>query len=137
MAGGVDGHGGGIGGLVELLNSHGEAIEYELLTIGKHIDQLGSRKLTWRDLKVVVLGSPPGGALHRSVDPEGALWTPTSYLSAALVDEVGLLLWQNGSGKGPKPKQVIRPGQKPRQRRNLTAEAVDDVKRKREGPDGR
>lgn len=132
MAGGVDGHGGGIVGLVELLNSHGEAIEYELLTIGKHIDQLGTRRLTWRDLKVVALGSPPNGALHRSVDPEAAAWTPATYLAAALVDYQALALWQNSKKGSPKPRPVPRPHDKPAgKKRNVADVATAALKAKK------
>lgn len=128
MAGGVDGHGGGIVGLVRLLNEHGEAIEYELLTIGRHIDNLGTRRLTWRDLKVVALGSPPGGALHRSIDPLGAGWTADTYLLAAVADYEALSVWQRGGKKNNKPKPVWRPNVKAEKKKSLTAEALSRSK---------
>lgn len=125
MAGVLRDHGGGIRGLLRFLREHGEAIEYELLTLGLHIDYLGTRKLTWRDLKVVVLGSPPGGALHRSIDPKGALWQPDTYLLAGVVDFLAVQIWQQSKKGTRKPEPVWRPNVKPKkQGRSLTAAAL-------------
>jgi hypothetical protein len=125
VAGVLRDHCGGILGLLRLLTEHGEAIEYELLTIGKHIDDLGTRRLSWRDLLVVVKQAPPQGALHRALDPEGWGWTVDSYLLAADVDYAAAAAWQRAGDKRKKrPDPILRPGQKKKRGRNLTELAL-------------
>lgn len=125
MAGVLAGDRGGILGLLRLLEEHGEAIEYELLTIGKHIDHLGTRRLSWRDLLVVVKQAPPQGALHRALDPEGWGWDVNSYLLAADVDTLMVANWQRAGDKRKKrPDPILRPGQKKKRGRNLTTIAL-------------
>lgn len=126
---------GGIFGLLQLLRQYGEAVEYELLTVGLRLDQLGTKRLTWRDLKVVVACSPPGGALHRAIDPEAAQWDPSTYLIAQVVDLLNAGNWQRAGNKHLRhPDPVWRPhqAQKKRKGRNLTALA-----QKTQAADGR
>jgi hypothetical protein len=128
MAGSIDGVRGGIIGLVQLLNEHGEAIEYELLTIGKHISDLGTKRLSWRDLKVVVTQSPPRGALHRSIDPKGWGWSADTYLLAALTDLSAAGNWQRAGNKNkPRPTPVPRPNQVKKKKPSLASRALKQV----------
>lgn len=127
MAGGFHGDRGGIIGLVRLLEEHGEAIEYELLTVGKHIDDLGTRRLSWRDLKVVATQAPPKGALHRALDPEGWAWSSDTYLIAGLIDLGAVANWQRAGDKHrARPTPLPRPGEKAKKtkRKSLTAAAL-------------
>ena len=116
MAGGLRDHGGGIQGLVQLLDEHGEAIEFDLLAVGLRLDDLGTERLTWRDLLVVVRQSPLGSALDRSQHGEDSQWTLANQLGAIIADRLDILIWQNGGGKGDQPEPILRPGVTPRGR---------------------
>lgn len=82
---------GGILGLVHCLTEHGEAIERDLLVAGLRLGDLGTDRLTWRELLVLVRWSPPGSALARSVSGTS---TPTASEQLGLwtVQRLGELL---------------------------------------------
>lgn len=107
---------GGIFGLVAFLREHGEAVEYHLLTLGLRLDELGSGRLSWRDLWVVCSQAPPGSAIHRSVDPERAAWASgesNAWLLALVADALADGNWQRqGKPNARKPDPVPRPGEK-------------------------
>lgn len=110
MAGGVRAHHGGIAGLAELIRSNGEAIEYELLCRGLHLDDLGTKRLTWRDLKVIIRHLPPGNALQRERLGEAAQWGPEAYLLALIGDALQAANWQRaGDRHAQRPKPIPRP----------------------------
>jgi hypothetical protein len=129
VAEGVGYRGGGILSLHRLLSEHGEAIEYELIAVGARLRWLGSNRLTWNDVRAVVKHSPPGGALHRAIDPDGSGWTVDSYLLAALFDATNAANWQRAGDKSKaRPEPLPRPGERPRKRakgRNLTQAALE------------
>ena len=116
MAGGVLYFRGGIAGLCWLLNRHAEAIEFDLLALGLRLDDLGTDRLTWRDLYVVVHRSGPASALVRELQPELAAWASGAIVADLLAHVVDLLAagnWQRqGKKAAPKPKPVPRPGKK-------------------------
>lgn len=112
MAGGRGGFGGGIFGLVELLDEHQEAVEYDLIAHGLRLRQLGTEALTWRDLKIIIELQPPErSALARTKDPEEVAWGISEHLLAIIADSSRARVWQEGSGKArDKPKPIPRPG---------------------------
>jgi hypothetical protein len=74
---------------------------------------------------VVVTCSPPGGALHRAVDPEAAQWTPATYLLANVTDLLSVQIWAQSKKGTKKPDPTWRPHQKPKKKgRNLTQAAL-------------
>ena len=109
MAGGVEHQPGGILGLLRLLTEHEEAVEYDLITLGLRLDDLGTQRLSWRDLWVIVRQSPRGSALARSIHGQRAAWAQETYLLADIFDVLAAANWQRGGGKGPKPKPFPRP----------------------------
>ena len=115
MAGGVEGHGGGICGLALLLEEHGEAVEYDLLVMGRSLDDLGTPALTWRDLFVIVRQAPPTSALARALEPDLAAWASGQVLAdltATVADLLAAGNWQRqGKKSAPRPKRIKRPGQ--------------------------
>lgn len=117
MAGSVPDFHGGIAGLCWLLSKHAEAIEYDLLALGLRLDDLGTDRLTWRDLYVVVHRSGPGSALIRELEPQRAAWASGAVLADLAAHAVDLLAqgnWQRqGKKSAPKPKPVPRPGKEP------------------------
>ncbi len=120
MAGGREGVAGGIFGLLDLLDEHGEAIEYDLIALGLRLDDLGTDRLTWRDLWVIVHRSPRTSALSRSIAGEDIEWGLTEHLLAILIDATEVGNWQRASvgRKSPpqRPKPIKRPGSQPQGR---------------------
>jgi hypothetical protein len=93
------------------VNEHLEAIDYDLLTLGCDIRDLGTSALPWYRLRAIVTYLPPTSALARSIHGEKALWTTTDHLLAAAVDALASGNWQRGGGKGKRPKPLPRPGE--------------------------
>jgi len=56
-------------GLLDLIEEHGEAVEYDLIDAGLRLRWLGTEALSWRDLLVRVRLSPKGSALYRAIHP--------------------------------------------------------------------
>lgn len=109
MAIGVEHQPGGILGLCRLLSEHGEAIEYDLITLGLRIESLGTPRLSWRDLWVIVRQAPRTSALARSIHGSRAAWSQDTYILADLFDAIQGGNWQRGGGKGSRPKPFPRP----------------------------
>lgn len=116
MAGSVEGHRGGILGLLGLLDEHWEALDYDCLTLGLDLHDVGTDRFDWRRLLAVVTNLPRTSALARSVHGEAVEWDTTEHLLAAAVDALNAANWQRGGGKGRRPKPVPRPGDKSRRR---------------------
>lgn len=110
MAGRVEGDSGGIFGLLDLLEEHWEALDYDLLTLGLDIRRIGHPDLDWRRLRAVVTFLPSTSAFARSVNGPAAAWTVGDYLLAQAVDALHAANWQRAGGKGQRPKPVPRPG---------------------------
>ena len=102
---------GGIFGLLDLLEAHPEEVEYDLISHGLRLRQLGTPLLSWRDLYVIVRQQPSDAALARAMDPEGSAWGLSEQLLAAIADASHVRVWQAGSGKkSDRPKPIPRPG---------------------------
>ena len=103
--------GGGIFGLLDLLEAHPEEVEYDLISHGLRLRQLGSDLLSWRDLYIIVRQQPSTAAVARAMDPEGSAWGLSEQLLAAIADAAHVRVWQAGSGKRhDRPKPIPRPG---------------------------
>lgn len=103
---------GGILGLHRLLREHGEAIEYDLITLDRHRDWLGTERLTWRDLLVIVRQLPAGSALDRSQRGAESDLRSDAYLLGMVVNLLQTVSWQlAGDPKAPKPEPFLLPGQ--------------------------
>lgn len=75
------------------------------------IHDLGSRRLTWPRLALVVANSGPGSALVRSMHPEHANWWPLNYQIANLQDLAAGGNWQRGGdSRATRPDPAYRPG---------------------------
>ena len=110
MAGGVRHQAGGIQALLSLIREHRGAIEYDLIALGMRLDQLGTRKLSWRDLWVICQYGPMTSALSVAQLGEQAIWTTSDYLLAVVADALHDANWQRGGGKGQRPPKMKRPG---------------------------
>ena len=117
---------GGIGGLVQLLNEHGGAVNYDLISkAGVTIDDIGESWFTWRDFRDFVNNLPPTGdsALYRARYPKSWWWHPAFDFLAAILNTLQWANWQRGGGRGDKPKPIKRPQEQsrkaPKTRREL------------------
>lgn len=135
MAGPGRGHTGKILGLLDLIDDHGEAIEFDLITLGLRLRNLGSKNFSWRDLYVIVTHLPASSATHRSVlGDEETEWTLTNHLLAGIAEGIGWLKWaktKDGERNRNQPKQIPRPGVKDETHRITgTAEPIEDILKK-------
>lgn len=111
MAEGFRYYAGGIFGLLDLIEEYPEEVEYDLISHGLRLRQLGTDALWWRDLLVIVRQQPRHSALLRSMEPDTAAWGLSEQLLAAIADAEHTALWQRGSGKkSERPKPIPRPG---------------------------
>lgn len=108
---------GGIQGLCELIDKHKEAVEFDLISLGLRLDDLGTQRLSWRDMLVITRRMPDGSALDRAINPLTWRWGLAEYLLAAIFDSSEVANWQRGDGRrhnAPKPTErpgVATPGQ--------------------------
>jgi hypothetical protein len=79
---------------------------------GRHIDDLGTEALSWRDAYVILTEQPRTSAVARAAEPEAQPWGLAEALLATLVDLTRFDLWRNSDPKkrGPEPKPIPRPG---------------------------
>ncbi|MFI9506872.1 DUF5361 domain-containing protein [Nocardia sp. NPDC052566] len=132
MAAGVERRPGGILGLLELCNQHGEAIEADLIRAGVRLRDVGTKRFTWRDFAVLVRQSSADSALLRAMHPERYRWGQVEHLLADLVDVANLLLWsktKDGSNNRNRPSPYPRPGVEDKSKRQVkgTAMPVDQL----------
>lgn len=114
MGRGVWSRAGGILSLADFVEEYRDALAYHLITLGLRLRWLGSSRLTWEDLRVIVAQSPPGSPLHRAKDDTRAAWDSgavSAYLLAVIADQIAGGNWQRAGRKNaPKPKPIERPG---------------------------
>lgn len=132
MARRVERDAGGIRSLYRFLEEHGEAVEYDCLTHGFRLDEVGVA-FSWRDLQTLVArwGGLPGTALFRSIHGyEG--WTTEAQLLAGLIDAVSVLDYHqikiaNPKSSPRKPTPIDRPWDKPRSKYGSGAMPYDEI----------
>lgn len=121
---------GGILSLDALLEEHCEAIEYDLITLGLRLHQLGTEVLGWRELKAIIRWLPTESALFRAMNPEGHRWQLDQFLLADITDSLRWLVWaktddaRNGRNR---PELVPRPGVKSDRERVGTATGISEM----------
>ena len=79
-------------GLLDLIEEHGEAVEYDLIDAGLRLRWLGTEALSWRDLLVRVRCSAKGSALYRALEPHPD-HTPELELLRRMEYHLGWLRW--------------------------------------------
>lgn len=98
---------------VELIDAHPEACGYACLRVGRHLADLGTERLTWDDLWVILNAeiNTDGSPLDRAVRPDDWVWTPPMMLLAAIFDTLQVANWQRGGGDdADRPEPLQRPG---------------------------
>lgn len=73
---------------------------------------MGSKRLTWRHLLVIVKQLPAGSALDRAQRGAESELGSESYLLGLVVNLLQAMSWQlGGNPKAPKPEPFLLPGQ--------------------------
>lgn len=119
MARGFGHRAGGIAGLVRLIDGHGGAIEYDLMTrAGATLDDIGVR-IPWRAFAHFVGHLDASSAYVREISPDDAPWLGTERVQSMLADVIDLLNaidWHlvsaNSKRRPRKPKPYPRPWRK-------------------------
>lgn len=103
-----------VSGLIELVGESSEAVEYECIRAGVRLRDLGTDRLSWRDLWVIVRCAPAGSPLAADIDPRAA-WTTQDHLTALVFDAVRSLHWTTVGNPNLAPFGTVpRPGDPPR-----------------------
>jgi len=102
-------------GLLEFIDEHPDAVERELMTIGERLRYLGTERLTWSDLKVIITQAAPDSPIIREISPDAYTWTNTNQLLADIADSLHWLCWAKTKGAQKKPPEgmpdrIKRPG---------------------------
>lgn len=117
---------GGIIGLVELLDDDtiAGALESDLIKIGARLRWVGdgTDRITWRDIQVMIRYADPDSMLGRALDGRMTDWSFSQHLMAGIFDTTQAIVWQNSSGKGPRPKPLPRPTPHPTAHKPAEAE---------------
>ena len=99
--------------LIDLIDEHGPAIEYDLMRCGSRLRDFPDNGVSWRDLLIIVTQAQPDSAVWRSMNPDWQ-WGTTEMLVAAAVDEIRyghyMLLRRWGDKTVRPPKPIPRPG---------------------------
>jgi hypothetical protein len=101
----------------------GEDLESDLLRFWNLdlVADLGTPRLTWRRLRILIERLPPESSVFRSVvGEEAALWTPDRHLLAGVLDRLGTTSYLLGGvlvtlgavkeNPVPEPRSLPRPG---------------------------
>lgn len=110
---------GGIASLVELIQSHGSALEYDLLTRTHYSLRDLPCRLDWLQLGAFVKHLPLDSALKSEMEPEAAYWEGARRVPMMLADIYDAVAWlqysyvqAHAKQKIQKPKPYPRPGVK-------------------------
>lgn len=115
MAGGFGYRTGGILGLYDFLEKHREAIDYDLLVRGFHSEDLGTARLSWYDLHVLIKRWLKTADTATSDAVNGQVWSIDAQIMAMAVDVLQIANWQRAGKKtAPRPKPLPRPWLKPK-----------------------
>lgn len=77
---------------------------------------LGTERLTFRDLWIIVRHAPRESILAQQLAPIETRWSDAEYLLAEVVDRLSLLWWaktKDGARNRNQPERVPRPGDEP------------------------
>jgi hypothetical protein len=91
-------------------------VEFDLISMGLRLRDIGTEALTWRDLFVIVRQLPESSALARAIAGPDGEWGLQEQLLAGVLDKVRVLVWQNTADghKGLRqPPPIPRPGVAP------------------------
>lgn len=98
---------GGIAGLLAEAEEHRDAITYDLLSLGLRWEHLGTPRLTWLDLRAIILHAHETSAYAREKARErGQQASLSETLLAEILNAALAGNWQRGGGKGRRPDRI-------------------------------
>lgn len=116
-------------GLIDLIEKYEEALNYDCMSLGLRLRNVGSEEFTWGDLLTIVRHSPHSSALYRAMNPDETEWGLTEHLLAYVVDLSAVANWQRAQGKKKDyPKPIPRPGIEVDKKFGKEAISMDDMK---------
>lgn len=81
------------------------------MRVGRSLDDLGTRRLSWLDLKAVVEHAGPGNAIDLAIHGERALYGLGEVLALQILNTLRDANWQrSGDESAPRPKHLTPPG---------------------------
>ncbi|WP_181130008.1 hypothetical protein [Rathayibacter sp. AY1E1] len=116
MEGQVRGRAGGIYGLFDLLTGeHAEAIRTDLVLAGFHLHDVGTERLSWFELRLLIRRWEQRPESSTSESVHGLRWDIGEQLLAMIADTLAQGNWQRAGRKtAPRPKPIPRPWEKKR-----------------------
>ena len=90
--------------LAHIVGNYWHAVERDLLTIGYHADDIGTKLSLWELISIVV-AAPPGSAVHHATGS----WTKEAEMLANLGEQQAGLLSLNGRYERPGVEYRSRP----------------------------
>lgn len=94
------------------------ALAYDLVKIGRSLDDLGTPALSWSDLIVIARLIQRDHSSELATEIHGPRWSIEAQLLADVVDVLAIANWQRAGKKhAPKPKPVERPWRKSKTRK--------------------
>lgn len=116
------GDSGKILGLLDFIDAHRQALEFDLIRLGLRLRRLATEELTWADLDAIVYGLQldPGTAVAKDLNGRELLqWDAHAQLMAGVFDQLGITNYLlrrtlGGDDKAEPPEQLPRPGVKPK-----------------------
>lgn len=110
-------HGGGIGGLRRLVTEFEGPISFDLLKVGKHLRDLGTKQLDWLEFKHFLEWLPPTGdsALFRARHPKSWNWDRNTEMLSYILYALQGANWQRAGGDSnsanQRPELIQRPSE--------------------------
>lgn len=114
MVRGIRDHHGGIGSLRKLVEEYRGPITFELLKINKHVRDIGTEDLDWREFRFFVENLPPtpDNALFRAMYPKSWHWDINTDLLALILHATQGANWQRAGGReDDRPELLRRPSE--------------------------
>lgn len=102
-------------GLRWLCGQHASEVEYECIKLGLRLRDLGTDRLTWRDLYVIAKHVEPGTPLAGVISADMA-WTRGDHLIADVFDAIRAMHWGSAGHAEAVPDEYLhpRPGDVPK-----------------------
>lgn len=100
---------GKIGALRDFLDAHESAVRYDLVKVGKRLEDVG-KAYSWHDLWALIQFSDHTSAVYRSTQGHG--WGLETSFLALLADQLNQLTWLTSrvhGGRTSRPKKIQRP----------------------------
>lgn len=103
---------------MDIMDKHGDSLEFCLIERGLRLRDVGSVEFTWHDLAVIVktLGNGWGNELAVALHGERARWSVQDHMFTRIMNTVQWLAWTKSKGaqkNGKPPEPVYLPGCEP------------------------